>query len=438
MRNPSLILIFSFFASGLFAQEQKYNIVFKPEQTAMGEQQKKELNFIASRLMEGESVLLYPLAYDSLVDVYKFTSQAKLQAQAISEYANSIGFVTTGFPHNFPSGYSGMSVGIVLKFTKPIDPSTLANNGAKGQGLFPEKPSQYFLINPLKDTLIVGKEGTRLLFKAGCLLSTKKVQIELKEYYQLGDYIKSALPTVSNGQMLQTGGSIYLDARENDANKKQVKINPQIGVQVDFTLGKNDADMQVFIKDPRTPNALNWILPSRRVTRESWEITETVLDADGKVVSEQKFNSKEEWDKHLEEKERKKKEMAKAAEIKETTRQKMDSKLQIYDLGYINCDKFYNEPTLPLIVAADAKYNAQYYVVYTDIRGVLKGESHNGTVTFGSLAKNREAVLIAVSFVDKQAYFFKCKIGIGGKLEQKIALSPMEESALNQELALLK
>lgn len=116
----------------------------------------------------------------------------------------------------------------------------------------------------------------------------------------------------------------------------------------------------------------------------------------------------------------------------------MNSKLQVYDLGYINCDKFYNEPTMPLMVAIDDKFTAEYYLVYTDIRGVMKGDVSGMKVAFGSIAQNREAVLIAVSYVDKQAYYFKCTIGAGGKLTQKVALKPVEEKFLNQELALLK
>ena len=431
MKKNCLILLCLLFITTAHAQDNKYNIVFKPDQTTLEESQKNEINFIASRLMEGESIMLYPLAYDSIMDIYKFTASSKIQAQAIADYATSIGFQTTGFPRNFPSGYSGMSVGVGLRFNKT--PLASANFG-----LFPEKPSQFFVINPLKDTMIIGNEGTKLLFKAGSLLSTKKVQIELKEFYQLGDYIKSGLPTVSNGQMLQTGGSIYLNATENDAPKKTVGINQNLGIQADFTLGKNDTSMQVFIKDPAKPNQLNWILPNRRIKKSTYEVTETVLDAEGMVISEETFHSKEEWDKHLADKEKKRKEAEKAEAIKAETAQKMDSKLKIYNLGYINCDKFYSEPTIPLMVSADNKYNAQYYVVYTDIRGVMKGETNSGSVNFGSIAKNREALLIAISIVDKQAYFFKCKIGLGGKLEKKVALNPIEDNILNQELSVLK
>ena len=115
----------------------------------------------------------------------------------------------------------------------------------------------------------------------------------------------------------------------------------------------------------------------------------------------------EEWEKHLKEEKLKKIERDKKAAIKAETSSKMDGKLQVYDLGYINCDKFYDEPTMPLFVSIDEKFTAEYYLVYTDIRGVMKGDVSGPKVGFGSIAKNREAYLIGVSYVDKQAYYFK-------------------------------
>jgi hypothetical protein len=438
MKQLTLGIFLLAFVQLTWAQEQKYNIVFKPAEVLMGEKQKTDINFVASHLMEGETIMFYPLAYDSIYDRYTFSNNAKLQATALAEYASSIGFQVQGFPRNFPSPYSGLSVGVILKYIKPIDPNALAALKPRLNGLFPEKHSQFFLINPLKDTIIIGNEGTILYLKAGCLLSNKKVQVELKEFYVLGDYIKSGLPTVSNGKILQTGGSIYLNARENDTEKKQVKIDPNKGVGVDFTLGKTDDNMQVFIKDPRTPNELNWILPAKRTVRESWEITETVLDTEGNVISETKYKSKEEWEQHLREEKKKKLEQEKKAAIKAETNNKMNSKLQVYNLGYINCDKFYDEPTMPLVVSADLTYTAEYYLVYSDIRGVMKGEVNGSKVHFGSVAQSRDAILIAVSYVDKQPYYFKCSIGAGGKITQKVALKPVDEKFLNQELALLK
>lgn len=440
------------FLSSAAAQEHKYNVIFEKGQTVLSDKQKKEINFVASRLTEGETVMFYPLAYDSIYEVYKYTANSKEQAAAIAEYGVTVGFQLIGTPRNFPSSYSGLSTGVIMKYIRLMGPDSLKLTPqlAGGiQGHYPEKPSQFFVIDPLRDTIIIGNEGTRLYFKAGCLLTKKKVQVELKEFYKLEDYIKNGLPTVSNGKMIQTGGSIYLNAKENDAAKKQVNINPEKGVGVDFTIGKDDAGMEIFIKDPRSTNELNWILPPKRRVVETWQMTEIVYGPGGKVISEKKFNSKEEWEKHvkdeeakekarkekaaLEEKERKEKE-----KIKEETNTKMDGKLQIYNLGYINCDKFPDEPMIPLMVKADEKVTAEYYLVYTDVRGVMKGYVSGDQVSFGSVAQNRQAILIAVCFIGKQAYYYKGSVGAGGKLSGKVALAPVEESFLNQQLALLK
>ncbi len=124
MKHTLLSTLLIVFLSVAHAQEQKYNIVFAKGQTALAEQQKKEINFVASRLMEGESVIFYPLAYDSLYDVYKYTPNAKEQAAAIAEYATTVGFQLTGTPRNFPSSYSGYSIGVIMKFIKHLQPGT--------------------------------------------------------------------------------------------------------------------------------------------------------------------------------------------------------------------------------------------------------------------------------------------------------------------------
>jgi hypothetical protein len=91
------------------------------------------------------------------------------------------------------------------------------------------------------------------------------------------------------------------------------------------------------------------------------------------------------------------------------------------------------------VVAGDAKILAEYYLVYKDVRGVMTGYVCNNRVSFGNIPRDREVTLVAVSFVDKQAYFFKATIAKpAGGVVPVIALKPVEESFLNKELALLK
>ena len=416
-----------------FAQKTRYNLMFTKGQTELNNQQKEELQKITTWIKPEQTVSVFPLTYDSIYDRLYFPKNAKDQAEWIATYAQSIGFEIQNIPSNFPSSYKGLSVTVNITYSNPKLINALAD-------LFPEKPSQFFVIDPNKDTMIIGNEGTKLLFESGSLMSKNKVKIELKEYYSLDDYIKGGLPTTSNGKMIETGGSIYLNATQDDNDKKQVKINPDKGVGVDFTIGKTEPDMEVFIKDLRYTDQVNWILPKKIQSkiRQSWQMTETIYNADGSVSSEEVFRSKEEWEAHLKAQQEAAAKKQKEQEIKTTTQNKMDSKLKIYDLGYINCDRFPNESLAPLMVAADEKTTAEYYLVFTDIRGVMHGQVYNNHVKFGGVPTAREGQLIAVSFIDKQAYYFKCTVKAGKMNVPKVMLEPVEESFLNEQLALLK
>ncbi len=47
-------------------------------------------------------------------------------------------------------------------------------------------------------------------------------------------------------------------------------------------------------------------------------------------------------------------------------------------------------------------------------------------------------LFLGMCFVGQKAYYFKSSVAPRGKLNNKIALAPVEESFLNQQLALLK
>ena len=460
MKKWIIFLMFIVFINNTIAQETRYNLLFKHGQTELTEEQKGQISNIARSIKDGARVMVYPLVYDSIFDHLVYEVNAKDQASEIVKFAKTIGFELLRTPVNFPSTYRGRSVGVNMKYNKPkniVTPDTepkIVSYSLKNH--YPEKPSQYFIINPNKDTLIVVKEGTKLFFEAGSLMSTQKVQIELKEFYSLEDYMKSGLPSVSNGKMIETGGCIYLNATKREPGGQQVNINPNKGIGTDFRLGKDDPKMQIFVKDPRSTNKMNWILPPKRMIKEDWEMTETILDINGKSISQKKYTSKVEWEQHVRDEERQaadakrqlEKEQREAAEEqrKEAIRSemqakiqnKMDSKLKVYNLGYINCDKFFNEAMSPFTIAADEKTSAEYYLIYNDIRGVMKGIVNNSKVEFGVVPSNRKATLIAVSFIDKQAYYDKCTI-LSGSIEiPKIALKPVDESFLNHQLSLFK
>jgi hypothetical protein len=417
--------------SSLTAQVSCYNLIFDAKQVELSASQKEELCALMPQLYDGEKISVFPVTIDPGNQKHVFGTHALEQAIAIEQYAATIGYEYLGTPRNFPSEHRGLSVSVTLKYHKPLYldagelPYTLQAN-------YPEKESQFFLIDPRHDTTIYGAEGTIVHIPATALACNTKVEVELKEFYSMADLMINDLSTVSDGQMIETGGSIYLNAKEHKT-QKAVNINQQIGLDVAFTNGKNDPEMEIFIKDP-TSKKMNWIVPKKSKSVHKWSMTETVLDAEGNVIETKTYNSKKEWEDHLLEVAKKKK------EEEEVFAKQQDNyeKLKVYNLGYINCDKFPSEPKMLFAVVPDDSIVAEYFIVFDDVKGVLKGNNQGPTVSFGEVPKDRRCTLIAVSLNGDKAHFYKKSVALNDAKNTKVDLQPVPKSYVDQQLALLR
>ena len=434
MRYKLSFLLIAAIASHLSAQVATHNLLFQKEQIVLSQTQKKEIYELMPNLMDGQSLIIYPVYIDDGNQKLVFSKDADLQAEAIIAFTKTIGFETLGTPRGFPCVHKGVSMSANLKYHK----SRYLDNGEKPYSLqanYPEKESQYFLVNPMRDTTIYGKEGTEIHIPPTALTSRKLVSIKLKEFYSLADLMINDLSTVSNGEMIQTGGSIYLDAREHKTEKK-VTINPNLGLDIAFTDGRDDPKMEVFIKDPRSAK-MNWIRPSKTVVTmtKSWSMTETILDPEtNEVISSKTYNSKKEWEDHL----NKKAEEKKTADIIIAKKKANYEKLKVYDMGYINCDKFPDEPKIQFMVAADDSIVAEYFVVFDNVRGVLKGETRGNSVDFGAIPSDKAARLIAVSFQGDKTYYYTQNFIAKNTPNAQVALRQVPKSVVDQQLAMLK
>jgi hypothetical protein len=434
MRYKLSFLLIAAIASHLSAQVATHNLLFQKEQIKLSQTQKKEIYELMPNLMDGQSLIIYPVYIDDGNQKLVFSKHADLQAEAIIAFTKTIGFETLGTPRGFPCVHKGVSMSANLKYHK----SRYLDNGEKPYSLqanYPEKESQYFLINPMRDTTIYGKEGTEIHISPTALTSRKLVSIKLKEFYSLADLMINDLSTVSDGEMIQTGGSIYLEAREHKTEKK-VTINPNLGLDIAFTGGRDDPKMEVFIKDPHSAK-MNWIRPSKTVVTmtKSWSMTETILDPEtNEVISSKTYNSKKEWEDHL----NKKAEEKKTADIVIAKKKANYEKLKVYDMGYINCDRFPDEPKIQFMVAADDSIVAEYFVVFDNVRGVLKGETRGNSVDFGTIPSDKAARLIAVSFQGDKTYFYSQNFIAKNTANAKVALRPVPKSVVDQQLAMLK
>ena len=115
--------------------------------------------------------------------------------------------------------------------------------------------------------------------------------------------------------------------------------------------------------------------------------------------------------------------------------------LQLYNFGFINCDRFIDEPQKPFMVNLDEtniNTTANYYLVFNDIRGVITGSTSAKELSFGEVPVNKQATLIAISFEGSQAYYFSSLVTTGSKSNLKVSLKPVDEKFINGELAKLK
>ncbi len=148
-----------------------------------------------------------------------------------------------------------------------------------------KKPPQILMIDASRDTIIVGKEGTKLNIKANSFVQkgTDKmvkgaIAIELTEYYKLLDILMANLTTTSNGEQLETGGMLNLKA---SSNGNQVELKQNASIEISFPYKKKKEDMQLFSGEVNDEN-INWILEDDRLDSKV-AITNTPMELDIEV-----------------------------------------------------------------------------------------------------------------------------------------------------------
>ena len=109
--------------------------------------------------------------------------------------------------------------------------------------------SQFFTIDPTKDNVLEGTEGTLLVAPKGCFLDSKgnpvtdNIEIELKECLSMEEMLLSNLTTTSEGKPLETDGMVYIDAT---ANGEPLSIDAENPLYVEIPTDKVKEGMLVY------------------------------------------------------------------------------------------------------------------------------------------------------------------------------------------------
>jgi TonB family protein len=115
---------------------------------------------------------------------------------------------------------------------------------------------------PSETIVLTGKEGTKLtigknVFETENGKNTEGgLRLELKEFYKMEDIIAANLTTQSDGEMLETGGMIYLSATDAKGQKLTIKSGKSINIQMPRS--PNSTDKQLFYGEKQADSTINW------------------------------------------------------------------------------------------------------------------------------------------------------------------------------------
>lgn len=125
-------------------------------------------------------------------------------------------------------------------------------------------PYQIYTINTSKDTVIVGKDGMVVAIPANSFVDENgnvvsgKIDFELKEALDTKTILEGGLSTMSNGELLETGGMFYINARQNG---KSLKIAEGKNIYADVPSDPSKTGMLLFDGERMKDGNINWVNP---------------------------------------------------------------------------------------------------------------------------------------------------------------------------------
>jgi hypothetical protein len=254
----------------LFGQDQKHSVYFATAEHSLTELSKATLDECVKQFLALEGYTIEILAHtDDRGKAAYNHALASRRAAAVQDYlatkgvfikkitVNSFGESKPSFSNADEDGRKqNRRVDVILK---PISFETMED---VFEHLTAQR-QQTFIIAPNETTTITGEKGTIITFPAGALefedgsgTPTTAITIYLEEAYELGDFLAMNLTTTSNGEILQTGGTIHLTA---SSNEKPLRIKDGESLELKMPTSAPMADMELFVgeRDANSGN-MNW------------------------------------------------------------------------------------------------------------------------------------------------------------------------------------
>jgi len=278
--------------------------------------------------------------------------------------------------------------------------------------------SQTFTIDPDMDTILYGKEGTIIFINPGCLATkdssiiSGKIKIELKELYTKEALLKERAFTISNGSMLESDGSLYIQAFSETSVPLFINCENAVTIRLPREVKEN----MIYFEGHRSEDG-----------NMNWDLTENIAPIFEETYSDFIADDGEEY------------------QISETEKILNTYFFSIKNFGWINCDRFYDDVrektdfTAQFILPVSEKkllevYN---YIVFDSLMSVIPLYKEDSDVwVCPNLPLGAPVTCISIQKSDSHLYYGVKKTIIGDRESSVIELKEIKEQELQKQLDL--
>lgn len=500
----SLICCIQIFSQKTVIQDYRYNVYFDTNKDLLTPHAKLKLEKRLASLIQKDIVSIEIIGHTDIEGSLDFNMDlSKRRAQTVQQFIEKNGMerfpISTSFQGETSPSINENSetakaanrrveIWWMVREIMPVDEGTIISSKVCGNSLFHKPTEEKEIITPLTDYqkfhrqidktaqnfkidnnkggILEAKEGTIIHFypNSFCDCKNKKningdVAIELKEYYELGDFLQAGLNTRNNDKTLQSAGTIHILASAND---KEVCLKKGQDYEILFPKNRmnkeNYKDIQLFAGNIDDNGEVNWgvmkrnsLLNKDAVTRNNR--TRACINCG---VEKEKFFGRVAdffvknwaWRGYKYWRSPAGQEVAKKNREKFRTEQLLRDELannfdgtfseltqklkkaginsaeyvfnyyitSANQLNYINCDRFLNLPKKKLHtvnLAFQGHENISSKLIISYYKSIAKGMSHNDGYYFPNLPKGKKAQIILYDYSGKSPKLAKLDIVIG-------------------------
>lgn len=279
-----------------------------------------------------------------------------------------------------------------------------------------EAPSQFINTSAQKPTTIIGRKGTILYINPEDLVTGdgsplgSEIRVELKELTNQRDLLKARAQTTSNGRLLVSGGAYYINLTSN-GQQLNLKEGKSLGVQ--FRKNSNQ-EMGLFYGQRDSLGKMNWLPTGQSLVRLPQTDTtghSTVNDGyNGEIDQIIDYLNETSGEDSLSDEDKKRIENWKRTN---KTQYELYEKVNLTQLGWINCDRFYEDENLTNLKFAfsnsDSVTSGMAYLVFKDINSIMESRYMDigqlkGEGSFNDIPVGEKVQLIVVAIKGEKMY----------------------------------